>query len=259
MTDHDKRTSASNTPVYRIKSVSDFHQVPQDRLGACMTDLVHWLSATREGGEVSQELSILIGTASGINFDTGEFVWADDGCNGTSRLDFLNPDDGTTIASIIYNGRLAGIVLKRESVDATIVGPGEPVHDGAGQTAPGPAKTRMDAGSQVLAEVGADDALVISRSTLMTVARRLMAEQIDDCDEGFLAGRAHGIGSLHSELLKYGRPLSKTGLRVDDIARAQRGLEQIASGDNKQPIGAAAFALAVFNGMLSGLDVEQLS
>lgn len=73
--------------------------------------------------------------------------------------------------------------------------------DGAGQTAPGSAEARMAAGFQVLAEVGTDDVLVTSRSALMTLARQLMAEEIDDCEEEFMAGRAHGIGSLHSEIL----------------------------------------------------------
>lgn len=43
--------------------------------------------------------------------------------------------------------------------------------------------------------------LMVSYNDLMTLARRLIAEQLDDCDEEFLAGRAHGIGSLHSEIL----------------------------------------------------------
>ena len=71
----------------------------------------------------------------------------------------------------------------------------------AGQTAPESAESRMDAGSQPLAAVGADDILVISSTALMTLARQLMAEELDDCNEDFLAGRAHGIGSLHSEIL----------------------------------------------------------
>lgn len=75
--------------------------------------------------------------------------------------------------------------------------------EGAGQTAPGSVETRMAAGFQVLAEVGTDDVLVISRSALVTLARQLMAEEIDDCDDEFLSGRAHGIGSLHATILQH--------------------------------------------------------
>jgi hypothetical protein len=43
---------------------------------------------------------------------------------------------------------------------------------------------------------------------LMALARSLIAEQLDDVDEEFMAGRAHGIGSLHSEILM----LAKSGV-----------------------------------------------
>jgi hypothetical protein len=43
--------------------------------------------------------------------------------------------------------------------------------------------------------------ITITYNDLMTLAKRLIGEQLDDCDEDFMAGRAHGIGSLHSEIL----------------------------------------------------------
>lgn len=66
--------------------------------------------------------------------------------------------------------------------------------------------TRMDAVSHGSGEpVGArrEDALITVRfNDLMTLARQIIAEHLDDCDEEFMAGRAHGVGSLHSEILE---------------------------------------------------------
>lgn len=46
------------------------------------------------------------------------------------------------------------------------------------------------------------DLIVVRFDDLMAVARQIIAEQMDDCDEEFMAGRAHGVGSLHSEILE---------------------------------------------------------
>ena len=48
---------------------------------------------------------------------------------------------------------------------------------------------------------GAPGLVTVRLDELMALARRLIAERLDDVDEEFMAGRAHGIGSLHSEIL----------------------------------------------------------
>jgi hypothetical protein len=43
--------------------------------------------------------------------------------------------------------------------------------------------------------------LFINSDDLMAMAKRLIAEDLPDTDEDFMRGRAHGIGSLHAEIL----------------------------------------------------------
>jgi hypothetical protein len=43
--------------------------------------------------------------------------------------------------------------------------------------------------------------IAISRDSLMQIAKRLIGESLPECDEEFMAARAHGIGSLHAEIL----------------------------------------------------------
>lgn len=62
-------------------------------------------------------------------------------------------------------------------------------------------------------------AITIERQALATIAQELIAERIEGVDESFMNGRAHGIGSLHSQLLSLpGRsavePLPAAGLRA---------------------------------------------
>lgn len=61
--------------------------------------------------------------------------------------------------------------------------------------------TLWAAGVDASVEPGQADDLLISRAKLMTVARQLIAENLPDTDEEFMAARAHGIGSLHTEIL----------------------------------------------------------
>lgn len=66
-------------------------------------------------------------------------------------------------------------------------------------------ETCMDASSAsglALGAAGADDALTIGRNALMALARQVMAEDVGEADDEFLNGRAHGIGSLHAEILR---------------------------------------------------------
>jgi hypothetical protein len=44
--------------------------------------------------------------------------------------------------------------------------------------------------------------VVVPFNELMALARQIIAEQLDGCDEEFMAGRAHGVGSFHSEILE---------------------------------------------------------
>jgi len=58
--------------------------------------------------------------------------------------------------------------------------------------------------------VATSDQLTISGNDLMALARRLITEDLDDCDEEFVAGRAHGVGSLHAEILGLARLAAPT-------------------------------------------------
>jgi len=77
------QASASTTPVYRLKSLLDFQQVPYDRIDECLINLGTWLRAARIAGTAT-EVRDARGGASGFNLETGELVWADDGVISTS-------------------------------------------------------------------------------------------------------------------------------------------------------------------------------
>lgn len=81
------QASASATPVYRLKSLLDFQQVPYDRLDECLTNLGTWLRAARIAGTAT-ELRDARGGPSGFNLETGELVWADDGAISASTAAF---------------------------------------------------------------------------------------------------------------------------------------------------------------------------
>lgn len=72
------QASDSTTPIYRLKSLLDFQQVPYDRLDECLVNLGTWLRAARIAGTAT-EVRDARGGLSGFNLETGELVWADDG------------------------------------------------------------------------------------------------------------------------------------------------------------------------------------
>ncbi|WP_371767529.1 hypothetical protein [Massilia sp.] len=106
---------------------------------------------------------------------------------------------------------------------------------------PRPAETRMDTDSAASAsQVGAHrgDALITVRfNDLMTLARQIIAEQLDDCDEEFMAGRAHGIGSLHSEILSLARRSALEQAQVDPSPMCKRKTKEIVQRDGYRHTG----------------------
>lgn len=75
--------STSTTPVYRLKSLLDFQQVPYDRIDECLINLGTWLRAARIAGTATEVRDARCGL-SGFNLETGEMVWADDGAMSAS-------------------------------------------------------------------------------------------------------------------------------------------------------------------------------
>lgn len=79
------------------------------------------------------------------------------------------------------------------------------------------------------------DLVVVRFSDLMTLARQIIAEQIDDCDEEFVAGRAHGVGSFHSEILELSKRTALAQAKDETKAAGDAGAAQTRrSGDKAQ-------------------------
>lgn len=78
------------------------------------------------------------------------------------------------------------------------------------------------------------DLIAVRFNDLMTLARQIIAEQMDDCDEEFMAGRAHGVGSFHSEILELSK---RTALaRVQDEAKAAGAAQTCRCSEKAQEI-----------------------
>jgi Lar family restriction alleviation protein len=78
------------------------------------------------------------------------------------------------------------------------------------------------------------DMIAVRFNDLMTLAQQIIAEQMDDCDEEFMAGRAHGVGSFHSEILELSK---RTALaRVQDEAKAAGGAQTCRCSEKAQEI-----------------------
>jgi Lar family restriction alleviation protein len=76
------------------------------------------------------------------------------------------------------------------------------------------------------------DIVAVRFNDLMALARQIITEELDDCDEEFMAGRAHGVGSFHSEILELSK---RTALaQLQDEAKAA-GATQACRSSEKVP------------------------
>ena len=71
-------------------------------------------------------------------------------------------------------------------------------------------------------------------------------------------GEVHAKHIMEQPRPKISPPLPKTGITVAEVARAQRDLERYAGGADAELAAACARLQTLIQGLLSGLDVEQL-
>lgn len=85
---------------YRISSIADFLQVPEDKHPELLADFATWLRTAKQGQKIADHLANLTGSPGKIQFGTDSFTWVDDGIRGNSGLDVVNAKDKTRIARI---------------------------------------------------------------------------------------------------------------------------------------------------------------
>lgn len=90
------------------------------------------------------------------------------------------------------------------------------------------------AGIGQIAAQAAGPMITVSQIGVMALARRLIAEQMDDCNEDFMAGRAHGIGSLHAEIL--GLAKQSTTRQAQDTPKTAGAPKTCRSSEDLQAI-----------------------
>ena len=59
-------------PKYHIKKLSDFLEIPPEKLAHAMKDFHHWISFIRLAQDVLKE-------TPGVEIDVSQFIWVDDG------------------------------------------------------------------------------------------------------------------------------------------------------------------------------------
>jgi len=78
-----------DAPEYRIKTVSDFLDVPIEKRGECLRDFSAWMRMADHSKEINREINGLFDLPEGsTTLVLDEFIWADDGIEGVSEIRF---------------------------------------------------------------------------------------------------------------------------------------------------------------------------
>ena len=95
----------TETPVqYEIKSLSDFLNVPAEKLPECLGDFKQWVELRRSMADGFKLLEPLFGDLSATVEMKDAFIWLDDGLSGFSQINIVCGDEQIGTLSLTTEG-----------------------------------------------------------------------------------------------------------------------------------------------------------
>ena len=107
----------TETPVqYEIKSLSDFLNIPAEKLPECLGDFEQWVALRRSMADGFKLLEPLFGDLSVAVEMKDAFIWLDDGLSGFSQINIVCGEEQIGTLSLTQEG--AALLLPQRELTA---------------------------------------------------------------------------------------------------------------------------------------------